>query len=54
MVQGPRRMMRTILARVLLCTAFAVGDVFAFSEGHAQSKVEPSRNTPKTSRAARR
>jgi mono/diheme cytochrome c family protein len=38
MVQGPRRMMRTILARVLLCTAFAV--VFAVSEGHAQSKVE--------------
>jgi mono/diheme cytochrome c family protein len=41
MVQGPRRMMRTILARVLLCTAFAVGNVFAVSEGHAQSKVEP-------------
>ena len=42
MVQGPRRMMRTILARVLLCTAFAVGEVFAVSEGHAQSKVEPT------------
>jgi len=36
MVQGPRRMMRTILARVLLCTAFASGEV------HAQSKVEPA------------
>ena len=35
MVQGPRRIMRTILAVVLLCTAFAVG------EGHAQSKSEP-------------
>jgi mono/diheme cytochrome c family protein len=35
MVQGPRRIMRTILACVLLCTAFAVG------EGHAQSKSEP-------------
>jgi len=33
--------MRTILARVLLCTAFVVGGVFAISEGHAQSKVEP-------------
>ncbi len=41
MVQGQSRTMRTILARVLLCTAFAVGDVFAVSEGHAQSKVEP-------------
>ena len=35
MVQGPRRIMRTILACVFLCTAFAVG------EGHAQSKSEP-------------
>ena len=35
MVQGPRRMMRTILARVLLCTAFASGEV------HAQSNAEP-------------
>ena len=49
MVQGPRRMMRTILARVLLCTAFAVG------EGHAQSKVEPDAERPlRISRAARR
>lgn len=36
MVQGPRGAKRTILAAVLLCTAFAVG------EGHAQSKVEPT------------
>ena len=36
MVQGPRRIMRTILACVLLCTAFAVGEV------HAQSKVQSS------------
>ena len=36
MVQGPRRMMRTILAGVLLCTAFAAGEV------RAQSKVEPT------------
>lgn len=36
MVQGPRRMMRTILACVLLCTAFAAG------EGRAQSKAEPT------------
>jgi mono/diheme cytochrome c family protein len=35
MVQGPRRMMRTILAGMLLCTAFAV------AEGYAQSKGEP-------------
>jgi len=42
MVQGPRRIMRTILARVLLCTAFAVGEVFAAGEGQAQSKVEPT------------
>src|SRR5437763_9185813 len=42
MVQGPRRTMRTILAGMLLCTAFAVGEVFAVSEGHAQSKVQPS------------
>jgi mono/diheme cytochrome c family protein len=35
MVQGPRRIMRTILAVILLCTAFAAGGV------HAQSKVEP-------------
>ena len=45
MVQEPRLMMRTILARVLLCTAFAVGDVFAAREGHAQSKVEPDAQT---------
>ena len=41
MVQGPRRMMRTILACVLLCTAFAAGQVSAASEGQAQSKPEP-------------
>ena len=35
MVQGPRRIMRTILAVILLCTAFAVGKV------HAQSNAEP-------------
>ena len=35
MVQGPRLTMRTILAGVLLCTAFAV------AEGHAQSRGEP-------------
>ena len=35
MVQGPRRIMRTILACVFLCTAFAVGEV------HAQSRSEP-------------
>jgi mono/diheme cytochrome c family protein len=39
MVQGPSLMMRTILACVLLCTAFAVG------EGHAQSEVEPTAQT---------
>ena len=33
MVQGPRRIMRTILACVFLCTAFAVGEVHAQSEG---------------------
>jgi mono/diheme cytochrome c family protein len=31
MVQGPRRIMRTILAAIVLCTAFAIGEV------HAQS-----------------
>ena len=36
MVQGPRRIMRTILAVMLLCTAFAFGEV------HAQSKVPSS------------
>jgi mono/diheme cytochrome c family protein len=41
MVQGRSRMMRTILACVFLCTAFAIGGVFAVSEGHAQSKSEP-------------
>ena len=45
MVQGPRRIMRTILARVLLCTAFAVGEVFAVGDVHAQSKVEPDAET---------
>jgi mono/diheme cytochrome c family protein len=35
MVQGPSRIMRTILAGVLLCTAFAI------AEGHAQSKPDP-------------
>jgi len=39
MVQGPRRMMRTILAAMLLCTAFVVG------EGHAQSKPAPAAQT---------
>lgn len=34
MVQGPRRTMRTILAGVLLCTAFAI------ATGHAQSKPD--------------
>ena len=33
-MQGRHRTMRTILAGLLLCTAFAVGD------GHAQSKSE--------------
>ena len=36
MVQGPRRIMRTILAVMLLCTAFAFGEV------HAQPKVPSS------------
>jgi mono/diheme cytochrome c family protein len=45
MVQGPRRIMRTILARVLLCTAFAVGEVFAVGDVHGQSKVEPDAQT---------
>ena len=36
MVQGPRRIMRTILAVMLLCTAFA------FDEVQAQSKVPSS------------
>jgi mono/diheme cytochrome c family protein len=35
MVQGPRRIMRTILAVIVLCTAFAAGKV------HAQSNAEP-------------
>jgi len=35
MVQGPSRIMRTILAVILLCTAFAAGKV------HAQSNAEP-------------
>src|SRR2546429_5567763 len=35
-------MMRTILVGVLLCTAFAGGDVFAVSEGHAKSSVDPT------------
>jgi hypothetical protein len=34
MVQGPHRTMRTILAGMLLCTAFAV------AQDHAQSKPE--------------
>ena len=45
MAQGRHRTMRTILARVLLCTAFAAGEVLAASEGHAQSKVEPTAQT---------
>ena len=32
--------MRTILAGLILCIAFAVGDVFAGSEAHAQPKTE--------------
>ena len=36
MVQGRRRIMRAILAGLLLCTAFAVGKL------HAQPKVEPT------------
>ena len=48
MVQGPRRIMRTILAGVLLCTAFAVG------EAHAQLKTLNAEPTLRTSRAARR
>ena len=39
MVQGPRRIMRTILAVIFLCTAFAAGAV------HAQSKPEPAAQT---------
>ena len=40
MVQGPRRIMRTILAGLLLCTAFAIGDAPCPVQGRAEPTAE--------------